>query len=217
MKTSLSAARLTAYVKHQLDHFFPDGRAVRVEKPVSEAIARIDVCFSSVKLSGYQLGGRAYFNHLHSDHYATFLYFASNAAWRMGDDKLAAKLYCLNKALNGFMCTYDTLLPERFLIIHSVGMLLGKATYSDYFVALHDVTIGTDRGMAPHLGRELVVCGGASIIGDCKIGQNVSVSAGSLILNQSVPDGHVVAKTSPALLMRPAKRNLIDVYFDIRR
>jgi serine O-acetyltransferase len=87
------------------------------------------------------------------------------------------------------MCMFDTLLPDYFLVVHTVGMLLGKAKYSDYFVAIHDVTVGTDRGKQPRFGRGVVIYGGASVVGDCEIGSNVSVAAGALIRNQAVPDG----------------------------
>jgi serine O-acetyltransferase len=163
----------------------------------------------------YRRDGDCYFNHLHSDQYATFLYFAANTAWQIGDVSIASKIYCLNKALNGFMCMYDTILPERFLIVHTSGMLLGKATYSDYFVAIHNAATGTDRGKQPRFGEGVVIYGGAAVIGDCDVGSHVSVAAGALIRNQSVPDGHVVAGSSPDLLVKRARRNLIEEFFTI--
>ena len=215
MHTTIDTQQLTGLVRHQLEHVIPDGVPVAVDVIVRQALERLETCFARVKLRLYRKDGASYFDHLHSDQYATFLYLASNCAWVRGDDRLAAKLYCLNKAMNGFMCTYDTVLPESFLLIHTVGMLLGKAQYGNYFVALHDATIGTDRGKSPRLGNGLVIYGKASIIGDCDVGNNVSVSTGTIVRNQSISDAHVVAGVSPHLLLKPAKRVLIDEFFDL--
>lgn len=214
MKTSLTTAALTDYLGRQLRHFFPDGNEPDLSRVVPAAVERVEVCFSRVRLPMYRQGADTWFDHLHSDHYAAFVYLASNVAFQRGDVALASKLYCLNKALNGFMCMYDTVLPPHFLLVHTVGMLLGKATYGDHFVAIHGVTIGTDRGLKPVLGSGVVMYGGSSIVGDCRVGDNVSVAAHALVRNEPVPAGHVVAGVSPNLTMKPATRVLIEEFFD---
>jgi serine O-acetyltransferase len=212
---SLDPASLAGYLKRQLDNNFPDGIGGDIPAVTNRALERLEHCFKPVRLRMYRRDGAPYFDHLHSDQYATFLYLAANTAFQMGDLRLAAKLYCLNKALNGFMCTYDTVLPEHFLIVHTAGMLLGKAAYSDYFVAIHNAATGTDRGKTPRIGKAVVIYGGAAIIGDCDIGANVSVAAGALVRNQAVPAGHVVAGVTPNLIMKPARRVLIDEFFAV--
>jgi serine O-acetyltransferase len=214
MQTSLTVAGLTAYLGRQLEATFPDGTAHELEPVVASAIERLAICFEPVQLPMYRRGGASYFDHLHSDQYATFVYLASNVAHGRGDLALAAKLYGLNKALNGFMCMYDTILPAHFLIVHTVGMLLGKATYGDFFVAIHGAAIGTDRGRRPRLGTGVVMYGGASIVGDSVIGANVSVASHALIRNESVADHSVVAGSSPHLTIKPSKRRLIDEFFE---
>jgi serine O-acetyltransferase len=214
MRTSLSPAALADYLGRQLQHFFPDGNDPDPSRVVPAALERLEVCFTAIRLPMYRQGGEAWFDHLHSDHYAAFVYLASSVAFQRGDLALAAKLYGLNKALNGFMCMYDTALPPHFLVVHTVGMLLGKATYGDYFVAVHGATIGTDRGVRPVLGEGVVMYGGSSIIGDCHIGDNVSVAAHALVRNQSVAAGHVVAGASPSLTTKPASRVLVAEFFD---
>jgi serine O-acetyltransferase len=217
MRTSLGAAAMTDYLGRQLQCFFPDGAEHDLGPVVSAALDRVEVCFAPVRLPMYRRDGDAFFDHLHSDQYATFVYLASNVAFQSGDAALAAKLYGLNKALNGFMCMFDTWLPPRFLVVHTVGMLLGKATYGDRFVAIHGVTIGTDHGIRPVLGEGVVMYGGSSVVGDCRIGDNVSVAAGAVIRNAAIPAGHVVAGVSPDLTMKPSRRVLIDEFFDAGR
>lgn len=213
MNSTLTLPELVKYLEAQLDHFFPDGRRLPLDAFVSRAFERTKICFDAVRLSLYRQDGKTHFNHLHSDQYASFLYLVSNEAWREGDLATAAKIYSLNKALNGLMCMYDTILPDRFLLVHTVGMLLGKAKYGDCFVAIHDVTIGTDRGKQPTLGAGVVLYGKASVIGTSTLGNDVSVAAGATILNEDVPDAHVVAGTSPALTIKPARRRLIEEFF----
>jgi serine O-acetyltransferase len=215
MRSTLSGSALSAYVERQLAAFFPDDQPHDVAGVVAEALVRVAVCFAPVRLAPYRRDGEPFFDHLHSDQYATFVYLASRVAHERGDRALAAKLYGLNKALNGFMCMYDTLLPPRFLLIHTVGMMLGKATYGDLLVAVHGCTVGTDRGVRPVLGAGVILYGGASVVGDCHLGDNVTVAAHALVRNQSVAAGSVVAGASPALTVKPARRPLIEEFFDV--
>ncbi len=215
MIASLEPDRLARYLGQQLMNMFPDDGEHDLQPIVLHAMNRVEHCFSRIKLPYYRRDGRPYFNHLHSEQYATFLYFASNTAWWEGDIDLAAKLFGLNKALNSIICMYDTALPDIFLIAHSVGIMLGKASYRDYLVVHQNVTVGTDRALQPRLHEGVVLFGGLAIIGDCDIGSNVSVSAHSLVLNTSIPAGHVVAGRSPSLVVKPARRVLAEHFFDI--
>lgn len=217
MQTSLEPARLISYVAKQLQNFFPDEQEHDLSPVIHRAMERLEHCFANVALPGYRKHGKVVFNHLHSDQNAVFLYFASNTAWRdMGDIKLASKLFYLNRTLNGIICMYDTELPSIFLLVHSVGITLGKASYSDYLVVHQNVTVGNDRGFRPRLDKHVVLCGGASIIGDCDISSAVSISANSTVLHTAIPAGHIVAGRSPDLIVKPARRQLIEQYFDIR-
>jgi serine O-acetyltransferase len=216
MITTLEPSSIAPYVKKQLQHMFPDDREEDLGSIVPRALDRLEHCLSPIKLPSYHRNGNVLFNHLHSEQYATFLYVASNVAWRdAGNVHLAAKLFCLNKALNGIVCMYDTILPDIFLIAHSVGIVLGKATYADYLVVHQNVTVGTDRGRQPRLGAGVVLFGGAAVIGDCDIGCNVSISAHSTLRKTSVPAGHIAAGMSPTLVIKPAKRVLVQEYFDL--
>jgi serine O-acetyltransferase len=214
VRTSLTSDELKAYLGRQLDHFFPDGRVSPLDGVVDLALERLESCFAPVRLRMYRSGSETLFNHLHSDHYATFVFLASNVAFHEGEIELASKLYCLNKSLNGLMCMYDNDLPEHFLLIHTAGMLLGKAEYGDYFVAIHNAGVGTDRGRQPSIGPGVVIYGGAKVIGSCDIGRNVTVAANALVRNEVVQPGHVVAGSSPSLIIKPAKRSLAREFYD---
>lgn len=113
---------------------------------VEESLQRIEVSIVRIALPGYSRNGQPFFNHLHGDQSAMWYYLVANTAYRRGHLELAEHCFLLNKAFNGIVCMYDTQLPEVFVLIHTVGAVLGKATYGNYFVAYQNVTVGTDSG-----------------------------------------------------------------------
>ena len=78
---------------------------------------------------------------------------SSNTIWRgAGNDHVCTKLFYLNKALNGFSCFYDNELPERFFIGHSVGIVLVRARYPEYFAIYQNCTVGRHGDKLPGSG-----------------------------------------------------------------
>lgn len=209
---SFDAVQLVSYTNNQLNHFFPDGvDSERIlNKNIGEAIERMQFSLKHVKLQGYTT-----FDVLHSDLYAQFLYFLSNTIWNNDRDKrTASKLYYLNKALHGLNCMYDTLLPEIFLLIHCVGTVLGKANYSNYFVACHNVTVGSDRGYAPNIREGVYMGPGSSIIGNCTVNEWTHLAINAVVLNHDTESETVAIGSSGTAVTKKLKRNLIkDIYF----
>lgn len=203
---------LSQYISTQLNHFFPDGCDCSkvIEENLDDAISRLEYSLSHVKLPGYTK-----FSHLQSDLYAQFLYFLSNSIWLNSQDKQAAeKIFYLNKALHGLNCMYNISLPNIFLLIHCVGTVLGKGNYSDYFVACHNVTIGSDKGNSPVIGEGVYMGPGSSIIGNCKIGKYTHLAINSVLLDQDISGECVIVGSSPLHQSKILKRNLIiENYF----
>jgi serine O-acetyltransferase len=214
MHLTIAASDLARYLDRQIRFLFPDGARHSTRQVVDRALEVCEFRFSRVRLASYcdRIGPK--FNHLNSDQYASFIYECSRVAFaEIGDLRLAEKLFFLNKALNSIVCMYDTRLPDVFLLIHTVGTVIGKATYGEELVVCHGVTVGTDRGNAPVLGSGVVLFGGATVLGASELGNDVSVAAGALLRNRSVPSAHVVAGRDPGLVVKPAKRRLRDTYF----
>ena len=197
MIRSLSDANLKKYVESQLNTFFPDAdKVVLDEHYVVATLKRVDHCFSFVTLKHYFNGQETIFNHLYSDHYVMFVWYLSNQIFRSkGKNTISDKLYYLNKTLHGLDCMYDTKLPDIFLIFHGVGTMLGKAEYSNYFVALQGCTIGSHKGKYPIMGQGVSLTAHSSIIGDCNIGNNVSISAYTNIFQADIADNNVVYRS----------------------
>lgn len=196
MKLSLPVDDFKTYVANQLNHFYPDNYKVQFESKdliFEHALMRTEYCLKDVTLPAYRENGIPYLNHLYSDQYAVFLWFLSNSVWKQTENKqLANKLFYLNKSLHGFSCLYDTELPDIFLLLHTVGTVLGKAQYNNYFVAGQGSTIGAQNGEYPQLGRGVSVLPYSSIIGKCTIGDRVSVGINASVYQRDIPPGSIV-------------------------
>ncbi|WP_433754372.1 hypothetical protein [Paenibacillus amylolyticus] len=193
-KTSMTEDELQKYVIHQLNNFYPDNRLSNKEYifkgAISEALERTHVCFKHVSLPAYHRDGTTYFSHLHSDQYTVFLWFLSNTIWRrFKDAEIAAKLFNLNKALNGFLCMYDAELPDIFLVLHGNGVVLGKASYSNFFVCYQGCTVGAIEGRYPKLGRGVALAPNSTVIGECNVGNLVTIGNQALLRNTDLSDG----------------------------
>lgn len=219
MNFSLSADDLAGYLARQVSNVFPDHEVGTFDyRPfMDDTLQRVEYCFSALKNKYFPGNGETYFNHCHTDQYAMFLYLISNTIYRaQGNRALAEKAYALNKALHGLDVFYEIELPEIFGFQHPVGTVLGRATYGNYFFVYQRCSTGAKDGIYPRLGEGVVMYGGSSVIGECRIGNNVSLSVGALVLGQDVPDNSVVFGQSPNLSIKPSRRNVSSDFFRAR-
>lgn len=217
MIQSLDTLTLTRYVTKQVNNLLPD---VEVQSEllapfVKQAIERVEYCFSRINNEYFFDGRSAKFDHLHADQYSMFLYYLSNTIWRQEkDETLAAKIYYLNRALNGLNIFYKVALPDIFHLIHCVGIVLGRAEYNDYFVATQRVTIGANKNFEyPVLGKGVAVYGGSAIIGKCKIGDNCLISVNTTVMETDIPDNMVVFDGSPDISYKRTTKSVIERFF----
>lgn len=210
MKLSIEKMALMTYVAKQLALFYPDDADVKdgLTHIMPTVIARMDHCFSHIHKKYYVDQGQAIFNHLNSDHYAMFLYFVSNEAWRQGFIPIAEKAFLLNKALHGIDAFYSISLPDVFLFVHPVGTVLGNASYANFLVVYQNVTVGADiAGIYPVFGKGCVLYSKSSVIGRCNVGDNVSIAAHAFIRNKEIPDDAVVVGLYPDNQIKKNNRN----------
>ena len=186
MRLSLKPADLALYVRKQFEHLFPDGADLGdLPGLVDLALGRVEHCFSHVRLKGFFDAGQPRFSHCHSDQYAIFLYYLANTAFReKPGHPIADKAYALNKALHALDAYYEVQLPEIFALQHPVGTVLGRASYSDYFICYHNCTVGANPGNDyPSFGRGVVMYGGSRVIGKTSVGDNTLVSTGAIVID----------------------------------
>ncbi|MGO2511169.1 hypothetical protein [Marinomonas polaris] len=216
MQSSLSIEKLSLYLKSQLDYQFPDGDVhPDFNNVVAAALSKVKYCFGFVNLNHYYKNGILYFNHLNSDQYTVFVYYASNIAYEVfNDTALASKLFYLNKSLNQFHCMYDTKLPDIFVIIHSTGIVLGKAKYSDFLVVSHHCTVGANANLEyPTMDRFTIMYPYSSIIGRSKVSDNVCISNGSYVNNVDLPSGSLVFGSGFDLNIKRDKKVRSNYFF----
>lgn len=217
MITSLAPDALAAYVAAQMSHFFPDRTVsgAALQGFVNGALERMDHNLSHQNRKYAREGNDVRFDHLHTDQYAAFLYYLSNTIFRLdGDRTLAAKGYALNKALHSLDVFYEVELPPVFVLHHAVGTVLGRASYGNFLFVYQQCLVGVGAdGDAPVLGDGVILFGGSSVIGKCRLGSNVWISAGSLVLDTDVPDDSVVFGRSPETVIKSARRRVeTDVF-----
>ncbi|MCD4722144.1 MAG: hypothetical protein K8S13_20115 [Desulfobacula sp.] len=214
---SLNTESLAQYVTKQINFNFPD-RVIPVGELIffmKTALQRTEYCFSKINIKYFFNGKHVFFNHLNTDQYAVFLYYLSNTIWNeISDEKLASKVYYLNKALHSLDIFYEIKLPDIFLLVHSVGTVLGRGDYQDNLVVYQRVTVGADKNdKYPVLGKGVTMYGGSAVIGDCRIGNNCLVSMGTIVMDKDIPDNMVVFKRNSQILYKTTKKSVIERYF----
>lgn len=221
MILSISSQNLKSYVASQLNNFYPDGANVKsgtFDEIIDTAIDRVDYCFQRVCYERYNANGQTKLSHLYADQYLVFIWFLANTMWREQKDlSICNKLYYLNKSLHAFDCMYDTGLPDVFLIFHGAGTMLGKAEYSNYFVALQGCTVGSHKGKYPVMGEGVALAAHSSIIGDCKIGNRVTISANTSLYQNDVPSNSIVYRDSTTSMLntKPTLSSYSQSFFNV--
>jgi serine O-acetyltransferase len=210
--------KLCDYVARQLNHFFPDDSGISgatFSSHIDAVLERLGACFGGIQRRKYQENGQPFFNYLHPDHYAVFLYLLANTIFRNDqEDALAFRVYYLNKALHALDAFYDAELPEVFMFMHPVGTVLGHAKYGNYFCAYQNCTVGSDEpGNNPVFGEAVVLYAGATVIGQSNIGSNVVLGAKSFVIDRDVPDNSVVMGQFPRLRVTPNRTHVLDRRF----
>jgi len=217
MQLSMGSKELTRYTISQIENLFPDGTIDPkiLYDPVQRALARAAFCFSRINNKYFFDGSKVFFNHLHSDQYAMFLYFLSNTIWQeMKDGGLAGKVYYLNKVLHSIDVYYEVDLPKIFLFVHCVGTVLGRATYRDYLVIYQRVTVGgNSRLQYPKLGEGVVLYGDSALIGNCRVGDNCLFSYGTTIMDRDIPRDTIISGKYPIISQKKSQRSVIERFF----
>lgn len=222
MNLSISQEDLQTYTSAQINHFFPDKKLINLnnyKETVSFALERIDYCFSKFLYPRYFTDGHSIFNHLYSDQYLIFLYILANSIWKRNEDNITAtKLYYLNKSLHAFDCMYNTILPDIFFVSHGIGTMLGKATYNNFFIVMQGCTVGANNDCYPVFGKGVALTANSSVIGNCTIGQRVTISSSTSIFKQDIADGSLVFRNNEngALTIKNSKFHFIDKVFNMQ-
>lgn len=184
------------------DCTIPEEAYVSVER----ALKRLEINFSKIKSGYFKKDGETAFKIEHSVQYAIFLYLLSNQLYKDGFEETASYVYYLNKIMHAVDWFYAIELPEQFCAEHTVASVLGRAKYKKRFCVYQGVTVGGNRKgdiiYYPEFGENVVLYADSKVIGRSKVGNNVIVSANTIIKDASIPDNSIVFGQSPNLVIK---------------
>lgn len=202
--SDISQPDLVYMTIHQLRNFFPvsEKETLLMTQIMDRVLQRVETCFDGTSNKYYHRNGQVYFNPFHSGQYCIYLYWLSRTVYEAGDSILADKIYYLNKIMNACDMFYEVELPEVFMLDHPVGSVIGRAHYNNGFSFSQTCTVGNNNNIYPVIGCNVTLCANASIIGNCHIGDNVSLGAYACVKDQDIPANSVVFGQSPNLIIK---------------
>lgn len=191
----------------QLDTIVPEHPApTEIEhRLIDLAVFKVDRCVKDV----IGRNGRP-FDQFVSWEYTIFLYFLAQTISReLGDQRLATRLFLLNKALNGIDLFYDVDLSEVFLLGHTVGLVFAKANYGSHCIFHQNCTVGRILDKRPTLEDFVVMYPGSSITGSCHIRTNTVISAGVHLINTDTPGNCIIFNGESG---KPIIKEISEIY-----
>ena len=202
---------LFALVSRQLNAllcFDSESEADDLYEGVKLALEKMEYLIPKCKNKYYFRDGKPYFNPFHAGQNTIFIYFLSRIVYaKLSNERLADRIFYLNRVINCINIFYTTELPDIFYLDHAIGTVIGKAVFSNYFQFRQNVTVGNNHGKYPRFGRNVHLWSGASVIGECIIGDNVIVSANTYIKDQDVPSNCLVFGNSPNLIFKQKSKD----------
>jgi len=190
----------------RLNNFFfiDDDEEKLIREYHDQVLIKIKICFLGVENKYFQRNGNAYFSYSHSGQYVIYLYFYSKI---FADLKhpLKDKFYYLNKIMHCVDLYSEIDLPSVFFFEHPLGLVLGRAKYGSNFFAMQGCTVGGNKAIYPIIGENVKMFSDSKILGNCKIGDNVWISANTYIKDQDVPANTIVFGSSPNLIFKNLK------------
>ena len=151
-------------------------QAIKREDPAAKSSLEILLCYSGL--------------------HAVLLHRVAHGFYRRRWYVLARLISQASRVLTGIEIHPGAKIGERLFIDHGTGVVIGEtAEVGDDVLLYQGVTLGGtggERGKRhPTVGNRVVVGTGASILGNIRLGDDVKVGAGSVVVH-SVPEGSTV-------------------------
>ncbi|MGD0498721.1 MAG: serine O-acetyltransferase [Bryobacteraceae bacterium] len=156
-------------IKEQIDTIFR-------EDPAAKSVVEIFFCYPGF--------------------HAVLLHRVSHRLYRWGIPLLPRVLSQFGRFLTGIEIHPGASIGRRFFIDHGMGVVIGEtAEIGDDVLLYQGVTLGgtgNEKGKRhPTLGNRVVVGTGAKVLGSIRIGNDVKIGAGSVVVHP-VPDNSTV-------------------------
>jgi serine O-acetyltransferase len=215
---SLGETAISIYISELANIHFPDGDLISAEEiaeQLPQTLNRLETCMSGIHRKYFNQEGVIEFNHMNSDHMATFLYLLANTTWKAtNSSRIPTKLFYLNKLMNSLDLFYSVELPEVFLLVHPMGSVIGNAQYGNYLAIYQGCTVGAVDGIYPQFGEGTILFAGSTVLGRTICGDNVTFAAKSFVINAEIPKNSVVTGSFPDHTILSSPRTVRERIFD---
>jgi serine O-acetyltransferase len=145
--------------------------------------------------------------------HALWFYRINHWFWRHGFYFLGRWLSQLARFLTGIEIHPGAQIGRRLFIDHGMGVVIGEtAIIGDDVTLYQGVTLGgtgKEHGKRhPTIGDNVVIGGGAKVLGNITVGNNCRIGAGSVVL-RNVPEDSTVVGVPGHIIFRNGKRVVI--------
>lgn len=142
--------------------------------------------------------------------WARIYHIPAHFLYRHGFKLLARLISQTARFLTGIEIHPGATIGHRFFIDHGMAVVIGETTEIGDDVTLYQgVTLGgtgKDTGKRhPTIGDRVVISSGAKVLGPFKVGNDVKIGAGSVVLKE-VPDGCTVVGIPGTIVKRAGAR-----------
>lgn len=148
------------------------------------------------------------------DHYVILCYRLANKMWKTGYSALADAVYYSMRVRGSIDLYYRTEISRCFIVAHAIGTIMDShAIYGQFFRIYNGCHIGPYslygkqpiEWIHPKFGDFVTMLGNSKVYGKTVIGNNVIISAQTLVINETIPDNCIVSGMSPNLFFMPLK------------
>jgi serine O-acetyltransferase len=175
---------------------------------------------SRIKNRYYALDGTGIINLSYLDHYLLLCFRFGHALHKNGiKAELADAVYYSGRMRTACDIYFKSEIGPYFLPSHPIGTIIdSRAVYGRGLRLYNAVHIGPysiagkppSEWTHPVFGDGVIIYAKASVYGSSVIGNNVTITPGTTIINETIPDDCIVFGSSPELKAMPNKHNNLD-------
>ncbi len=179
---------------------------------------------SKLKNSFYSRDGCGIYDPLYLDHYLILCYRFARTLYEAGNDELAKVVYYSSRIRCSVDIFYKTDIGSHFIPVHPFGTVISPhSIYGKGLVLYHNVLIGhynantpSEELKRPVIGDGVRIYSHSRVMGNSKIGNNVTISMGTTIIDRDIPDNSKVltANNGRLIILKNERDNFSDLFVD---